>query len=172
MNTQPTSCRYELFVDGSPGPKKGQGWAGWGVALMAGDSPVYESCGALEDRITTDAIELEALIQGLSYLLRAHLPAVITVWTDSRYVATAVAQLPLLAKRQFTDGKGHEVGNAGRLEFLHDLLYEIGLSEFCVIRWTQGHAGTPGNELADKLSKLAAYKGETFHRENRVAYKM
>ena len=164
---QPVSCRYELYVDGSPGPKKGQGWAGWGIALVANEYPLYEGCGVAAERITTNAIELEALIQGIALVLRMQLPSVVTIWTDSRYVAEQVAALPRLKMMNFADQDGYEVMNADRLLFLYDLLFEFGASRMCVIRHVKGHAGVFGNELADRLSKLAAYKGEVFYKENR-----
>ena len=165
---QPVGCRYELYVDGSPGPKTGEGWAGWGIALVAGAYPLYEGCGVTAERVTTNAIELEALIQGLAFLLRAQIPSVITVWTDSRYVAEQVSRLPVLYAANFADEKGFEVQNADRLQFLYELLYEFGASRMCIIRHVKGHDGIFGNELADKLSKLAAYKGEVFYRENHI----
>lgn len=171
MNTQPVDCPYELFVDGSPGPQKGVGWAGWGVVLMAADTPVYEACGVTADRISTNAIELEALIQGLSYLLRIAMPAVVPVWTDSQYVAETIARLPALARDDFMDTKkDRPIPNRDRIHLLYDLIYNMDLGDICIIRKLQGHKGIAGNERADELSKLAAYKGEIWYQDNRIIH--
>lgn len=166
MLKQPVTVPYELFVDGSPGPKKGEGWAGWGVALMAGISPIYEACGVAAERLSTDAIELEALIQGLSYLLRQDMPAVVPVWTDNQYVAMTVANLPLLGRNDFRDPGGNLIKNAERIRMLYDLWFVMGMHERSLIRKVQGHMGVAGNERADLLSKRAAYKGEIWYRNN------
>ena len=134
------------------------------MALMAGDSPVYEACGVAEERLTTNAIELEALIQGLAYLLRLDLPAVVPVWVDSQYVATTMANLPLLSRNQFQDPNGNMIQNADRINMLFDLWYKMGMHERCLVRKIQGHMGFAGNERADQLSKRAAYKGEIWYR--------
>lgn len=166
MQLQPVNCRYVLYVDGSPGPKKTEGWSGWGAALMAGETPIYEACGVTAERVSTDAIELEALIQGITYLMRLHLPSVVTIYTDSQYVGETVAKLPLLGHRGFTTEKGKPIKNEQRIRLLHDLLYSMEMSQRCIIRWVKGHSGVAGNEVADKLSKQAAYHGEVFYREN------
>lgn len=168
MNTQPVGGSYELFVDGSPGPKKGPGWAGWGAALMAGHTPIYEACGVATARLTTNAIELEAMIQGLAYLLRMNWPMVVPLWTDSQYVANSVADLPRIAQREFRDARGLPLINHDRLRIIYDLLYNMEAINYCVIRRLKGHVGITGNERADELSKLAAYKGETWYRDNRT----
>lgn len=168
MLKQPVDCHYELFVDGSPGPKKGPGWAGWGVVLMATDTPIYEACGVACERLSTNAIELEALIQGLAYLLRLSMPCVVPVWTDSQYVAETVARLPALWRDDFMDAKGRPIQNRERILLIYDLLYNMDLGEGCIIRKTKGHEGIAGNEKADELSKLAAYRGEIWYRDNRT----
>lgn len=181
MKLQPVANRYALFVDGSPGPKTGAGWAGWGIALMAGTSPIYEACGVLSERVTTNAIELEALIHGLAYLYSIGLPSVVEVWTDSRYVMQEVAQILTTAQNEFQNANDKPVANSDRLKFIYELLYPMGMHTRCILRWSKGHmkkddsptgAGyemrKAGNDLADHLSKQAAYKGEIYYKENRI----
>lgn len=157
----------EIFTDGSPGPKTGLGWAGWAFVLMDGGLPVYEACGTAAERLTTNQIELAAVAQALAFVLRTDgLPDHLPVWTDSLYVAEAVGRLPRLAFDQFEEG-GRPVVNAPQLRLLYDLLYVFGLAGRTIIRHVKGHNGTTGNELADRLSKLAAYQGESVWRDNR-----
>lgn len=162
------SLAYDMFVDGSPGPKKGKGWAGWGFVLMAGDEAVHEACGVTSERLSTNAIELEALIQGLCYLLRQSMPCVTQVWTDSQYVAETMAALPLLGRKNFEDERGKKIPNADRIHLLYDLMYNMDMNELSIVRKVKGHTGIAGNEMADKLSKLAAYKGEMWYKDNRA----
>lgn len=179
MDLQPVKVGYELFVDGSPGPKDltKKGWSGWGVVLMVGNTPVYEACGHTAERVTTPEIELEALIQGLAYLLRLSLPATIRVWSDNRPAVDAVSQLPRLKAVDFCDVRGHPLKNAGRLKILYDIMYSIGMADRCFVSWMEGHRKVTGddpvkdrrimgNNRADELSKLAAYHGEVFYIEN------
>lgn len=168
MNTLPMGAHYELFVDGSPGPKKESGKSGWGVVLMAGNTPIYESCGFTKERITTNAIELEALIQGLAYLVRQNMPHMVTVWTDSLYTAETVARLPFLHAADYCDEKGNPVKNKDRIRLIYDLLHTLEASSHCIIRKTKGHDGHLGNELADVLSKKAAYESECYYKINRT----
>lgn len=168
MTKQPAGCHYELFVDGSPGPKKGTGWSGWGNVLMAGDIPIYEACGYTKERVTTNAIELEALIQGLAYLLRQDMPCMVTIWTDSMYVAETMARLPKIGRNDFKDEKGKPLVNEDRIRLLYDMMYNMELIELCIVRKLKGHDGILGNELADQWSKKAAYEGEAFYRNNRT----
>ncbi len=157
--------RYDLYVDGSPGPKNAAGWSGWGVVLMCGDAVMFEACGYMAERGTSNAAELEALIQGLAYLQRLHFPTVIPMWTDSKYVAETVANLPRIAARSFNDEKGAPIKNRDRIKLIFELLYDLELINATVIRWVKGHAKTTGNELADKLSKAAAYQGQAYYKE-------
>lgn len=168
LDRQPVSCPYELYVDGSPGPKKEAGWSGWGLALMAGDSLVYEACGVTHTRVTSNAIELEAVIQGLAYLLRIDMPAVVPLWTDSQYAAVMMSQLTKLNRCKFEKGNGKKIANWDRIAMLHDLYHVMGSHERCIIRKVRGHDGVAGNEHADRLSKLAAYKGEIWYRDHRA----
>lgn len=147
-----------IYVDGSPGPKVG-GWSGWGVVVYIGDTCVRRLCGTTRDKVTTNATELEALIRGIG--VAADSPAQATVWTDSQYVMGCWNKLIQLHHNDFKE-KERKVPNADRLEFLYDLLYEFGYSSLVDLRWLRGHNKTVGNEEADKLSKLAAYRGETF----------
>ena len=158
--------RYELYVDGSPGPIKESGWSGWGLAMMAGENVIYEACGVTAERITSNAAELEAILHGLSYLSRLQLPSVVPLWTDSQYSADAIAKLPTTRRNNYCDEKGKPVANADRLKLICEMLYEMEMTDLTVIRWVKGHNKTIGNEIADKLSKEAAYKGKAYYQEH------
>ncbi len=135
---------------------------------MAGNTPVYEACGVAATRMTTNATELEALIQGMSYLLRLNLPTVIPIWCDSQYVVDTMGKLARLGHEEFMTPKGKPIENAEQIKMLYDLWYRMNMNEHCLIRKVKGHIGKIGNELADALSKRAAYKGDIWYQDNRI----
>lgn len=177
MAIQPVSHHYELHVDGSPGPKKADGFMGWGLALMAGFTPIYEACGYAKDRGTNHTAELEAITQGLAYLLRLQLPGVVVMWNDNRTAVNTINSLPLLKSRGWCNADGKPLKDLERVRFLYELMYDIGAAEKVVVRWLKGHLNkvtspqAAGNDIADRLSKLAAYKGEAWYRENHIIIK-
>lgn len=159
--------RYDLYVDATGGPIKSEGWSGWGMALVAGGSLAYEACGTTATRVTTNAAELEAVIQGLAYISRLGLPVTVPLWTDSQYVAQSIAMLPLLHQRSFqNDKRNADVANKDRLVLIFELLYDMQLVNATVIRHVKGHSNNIGNEAADRLSKEAAYKGHSYYKEH------
>lgn len=155
---------YHLYVDGSPGPKKGKGWSGWGMALYIGQSPVHEACGVIVGRGTSNALELEAMLHGLGLLINMRLPTMVMVWTDSRYVADMIPKLPAMDACAYMSN-GELVKNHDRLRQLYELYYEMGGKDLCLIRWLKGHDKTEGNERADGLARLAAYEGQQYSKD-------
>ncbi len=158
----PLAPRYAVFVDGSPGPKVNYGWSGWGLALMAGDTPVYKACGTTDARCTSQAIELEAVIQGLAYIHRSY-SGFIDLYSDSRYTADSIARLPEYAQAGWVNPKGKPLANSDRLQILWDYLCNLRLRDRVTLRWVKGHDSTLGNELADQLSKEASGKGTNWY---------
>jgi ribonuclease HI len=153
---------YELFVDGSPGPKVKPGFSGWGLVLMASATPVFQACGTTVDRCTSQAIELEAVNQGLAYIHRAF-PGYITLWTDSKYTADSLSRLPEYEAAGWLTPKGKPIANTARLRIMWDYLCGLELLSRVTIRWTKGHDGNIGNDLADYWSKEASSKGTNWY---------
>lgn len=158
---------YALFVDGSPGPKVKPGFSGWGLVLMAGATPVYQACGTTVERCTSQAIELEAVIQGLAYIHRA-LPGYVDLWTDSSYTASSFGRLPEYELAGWVTPKGKPLPNLERLQLMWEYLTSLELLARVTIRWTKGHTKgssleAVGNDIADKLSKEASGKGTNWY---------
>lgn len=157
-----------MWVDGARGSQKRNTRSGWGVVLMIGEHVVLRACGSPGGLVTTNAIELEALTQGLGFLLRQSLPTHVSVYTDSSYAMDAYCKLA----RYGSDGsleEGSKLANRERILFLYELLYEFGLAGRCSLHKVEGHKGIFGNELADELSHRAA-EGEEFIDE--TSYKL
>ena len=150
---------YSIFVDGSPGPKVKPGFSGWGLVLMADNTVVYQACGTTAERCTSQAIELEAVIQGLAYIHRSF-SGQIELWSDSSYTVSSVSRLSEYESSGWVNHKGKPIANAERLQLLWEYLFPLGLTRRVTLRWIKGHTGeSVGNELADELSKEASGKG-------------
>lgn len=146
----------DIYTDGSPGPKNGP-WSGWGVAAYIGGTLTRRACGVGKGKETTNAMELEGLIRGVGFAADSAMQS--TIWVDSQYTADSWSKLVLHHHNDWKV-KGKTIPNATKLEFLYDLLHEFGYASLVNVRWLRGHQGVAGNEEADRLSKLAAYKGE------------
>ncbi|KAB0678131.1 ribonuclease HI [Aureimonas leprariae] len=134
----------EIFTDGSCEPNPGPG--GWGFAVYRGGAEVHCAHGG-EAATTNNRMELTAVIGALRWLAPAA-PAI--VWSDSQYVVRACLEWRHgWRKASWTRGGG-ALANADLRQALDDLL-QAGSAN---IRWTRGHAGTPGNERADELAAV------------------
>lgn len=155
----------EMFTDGAGGPKKigpdRPPRSGWAFVVMTRGASTFEACGVIEPQVTTQAAELEAMIRALNFIHETP-PRIrpVTIWTDSRYVADTVARVTGYADDGFTLPNGKPLANSDRIRMIYDYLFPLGECRNVNIRWTEGHSGVPGNERADKLCTLAAYKNE------------
>ncbi len=123
---------------GNPGP------GGWGVYLKAGRHEKTMHGG--EPETTNNRMELTAAIEALRALTRA---CDVVLYTDSKYVMDGIKSwLPNWKKRGWKTASRKPVKN-------QDLWQALDAeTERHSIRWVwvKGHAGDPGNELADELA--------------------
>ncbi|HUF73635.1 MAG TPA: ribonuclease HI [Gammaproteobacteria bacterium] len=123
---------------GNPGP------GGWGVVLRSGERERRLSGG--EPETTNNRMELTAAIEALAALKE---PCRVSLYTDSTYVRNGITEwLPNWKRRGWRTVDKKPVKNIDlwqRLEAVtngHDVDWH----------WVRGHAGHPGNELADELA--------------------
>jgi ribonuclease HI len=122
--------------------------------------------GETEEGLSSQSAELRATIRGLKSLLtRATLPhreiygilKTVTLVTDSEYVVGgAKNHLAKWIKNGWLTSIGNPVKHQALWEKLHQVqqeFKELGVS--LSFRHTPGHAGIPGNEIADKLATRA-----------------
>lgn len=128
---------------GNPGP------GGWGVVLQAldGETVVKErEISGGEDETTNNRMELTAAIQALKALDR---PSQITIITDSTYVRDGITKWIHGWKRNgWKTAAKKPVKNDDLWKSLDALCAGHGVTW----NWVKGHAGTDGNERADKLA--------------------
>jgi ribonuclease HI len=123
---------------GNPGP------GGWGVVLRAGDSERLLHGG--EPDTTNNRMELMAAIEALAALKE---PCRVNLYTDSKYVRNGITEwLPNWVRRGWRTVSRKPVKN----QDLWQRLSTLADAHRVEWHWVKGHAGHPGNELADALA--------------------
>lgn len=128
---------------GNPGP------GGYGTVLLFGEKRRELSGGYR--RTTNNRMELMAAIAGLETL---RYPCIVTVYTDSQYLANGINQG--WAKRWKSNGWMRNKDEKAVNPDLWDRL--LGLCDTHQVQfiWVKGHAGNVENERCDVLSVSAA----------------
>jgi len=123
---------------GNPGP------GGWGVLLRYGGREKSLSGG--EAPTTNNRMELTAAIRALDALSER---CSVTLFTDSKYVMQGLNEwLPGWKKRGWKTADKKPVKN----QDLWQALDAANARHQVDWRWVKGHAGDPGNEMADQLA--------------------
>jgi ribonuclease HI len=123
---------------GNPGP------GGWGVVLRSGERERRLSGG--EPETTNNRMELTAAIEALAALKE---PCRVSLYTDSTYVRNGITEwLPAWKRRGWRTAGKKPVKNQDLWQRLEAATngHEVDW------HWVKGHAGHPGNELADALA--------------------
>ena len=130
-----------LYVDGAC--KGNPGLGGWGAYIITETEEHKIYGGELET--TNNRMELTAAIEGVSFCpVDAHL----IIWTDSNYVKQGITEwIHGWKKKNWKDVKNPDLWKK--------------LDAVCANRniewnWIKGHAGHPGNEMADQLANIGA----------------
>lgn len=141
--------RIELFTDGACSGNPGPG--GWGAVLRYGGAEKELSGG--ESDTTNNRMELTAVIKGLEALKE---PCIVTLTTDSRYVADSITKCwaESWQRNGWRKADKKPALNADLWEKLLSLLKV----HFVTIKWVKGHEGHPENERCDKLAVAESRK--------------
>ncbi|HNX76883.1 MAG TPA: ribonuclease HI [Candidatus Rifleibacterium sp.] len=135
-----------LFSDGACSGNPGPG--GWGAILRYKGSERELSGG--EADTTNNQMELMGVIAALESLKE---PCLVTVFTDSQYIANAFTQkwLENWQKNGWKTAGRKPVKNR---ELWERLLKQAGIHQL-TWQWIKGHAGHPENERCDQLAVAA-----------------
>jgi ribonuclease HI len=136
------SQNIEIYTDGACRGNPGPG--GWGALLIAG--PHQKTLHGGEAETTNNRMELTAAIEALNSVRER---AAIVIYTDSKYVMDGINEwLPNWKRRGWKTAAKKPVKNQDLWQALdaaterHDIRWV----------WVKGHAGDPGNEMADQLA--------------------
>lgn len=141
----PEGPEVHIYADGACSGNPGPG--GWGAVLKCPELDKEKNMSGAERATTNNRMELTAVIEGLSALRK---PCRVVVTTDSRYVVDAFRQgwLANWMKNGWRTASKQPVKN----EDLWRKLMEAMRPHQVRWEWIRGHAGHPGNELADRLA--------------------
>lgn len=147
MNTNAAKV-VDIYSDGAC--KGNPGIGGWGVLLRYGEVE-KRLCGGARDT-TNNRMELMAVIEGLKTLNQA---CRVRVHTDSQYVQKGISEwLPNWIRRGWKTASGGAVKNQDLWRLLAEQAARHQIEWF----WVKGHAGHPGNEIADALANEGVRK--------------
>jgi len=134
--------KITIYTDGACKGNPGPG--GWGVLLEYNGRKKTLHGG--EPLTTNNRMEMMAAISALETLREA---CEITLFTDSKYVMQGLTEwLPGWKARGWKTASKQPVKNQDLWERL-DAAVQRHKIEW---RWVKGHAGDPGNEMADQLA--------------------
>ena len=137
------ATNYSIFTDGACRGNPGPG--GWGVVVRVGDDK-RTMCGG-EMWTTNNRMELMAAVKALKSVPEG---ARVTLTTDSLYVRDGITRwIQRWRKNGWRTASGNSVQNQELWQQLDDANVRLEVSW----RWVRGHAGSPGNETADRLAR-------------------
>ncbi|BAF87527.1 ribonuclease H [Azorhizobium caulinodans ORS 571] len=150
LGEKPQADAFVVYADGSslqnPGP------AGWAVLVIPPHGGPQTFAGS-EPWATNNQMELRAAIEALNVL---PMDAAGVIRCDSEYVVKGVSDWRSgWERRGWRNSKGQPVANADLWRTLYRLSDDRPGVRFA---WVRGHAGDPGNELADMLARAEASK--------------
>ena len=134
--------KITIYTDGACKGNPGPG--GWGVLLEYNGSKKTLHGG--EPQTTNNRMEMMAAISALETLREA---CEITLFTDSKYVMQGLTEwLPGWKARGWRTASKQPVKNQDLWERLDAAVQRHKIDW----QWVKGHAGNPGNEMADQLA--------------------
>jgi ribonuclease HI len=143
MAAETAGPAVEIWTDGACSGNPGPG--GWGALLKYGGH-CRELCGGERSGTTNNRMELMAAIQALESLTR---PSTIRLHTDSSYLRNGITKwLPGWKRNGWRTADRKPVKNADLWQRLETAAKPHQIQWL----WVKGHAGDPGNELADALA--------------------
>jgi len=135
--------KVTIFCDGGCRPNPGPG--AWAAILRYGEKEKELTGG--EAQTTNNRMELTAVTRALEEL---KVPCLVTIVTDSEYVANAFRQKWIInwKRNGWKSSTKEPVKNRDLWEVLDALIQKHAVTW----EWTRGHSGHPENERCDELA--------------------
>jgi len=148
-----------IYTDGSC-LRNPDGPGGWSVVLQKGLNQVHTS--GFEPNTTNNRMEMMAALSAMRLIRQRELRDPIVIHSDSKYVINGMTEwISGWKRRGWFTSAGKEVLNRDLWEQMHQESQGLRIQW----RWVRGHAGHPGNELADQLARTAARQQKAFYKE-------
>lgn len=141
----------EIFTDGACSGNPGHG--GWGLIVLNGQHWIERVYKRYDDElVTNNRMELEALLKAIEIAENQYPEEKITIYCDSAYCVNICNNwIFSWAQKGWINSRGVQIEN---YNLVRELWKHI---EFPKGKWKiekiKGHAGIPGNELADALAR-------------------
>lgn len=136
-----------IYTDGACDPNPGVG--GWGFVVYLDGREIHRASGG-ERSSTNNIMEMTAVLQALLWVqgnLPKGQPGAI-IYSDSQYVVKGTTIWCAGWERKGWRKAGGPILNLELWKWIHALFPTLPVR----LEWVRGHAGTDGNELADRLA--------------------
>lgn len=148
----PVTDRYVIYSDGSCRPNPGPG--GWAALITTPGSKCEKTLLGGDDTTTNNRMELLAVISSLEYLdetLHVRPKCAMTVYTDSKYIADNVHNVPKWRSKGWKSSFGKKTFAIKNVDLWTRL--DAMCRKFTVtFSWVKAHNGDPNNERVDALA--------------------
>ncbi len=147
------SAMLDIFTDGCCEPGSGDG--GWGFAVYRDGIEIASGCGGAAGT-ANNAVEATAVLKAAEWVNAYAAEAAVTIWSDSVHAVKGCNEWrPIWRNNGF---KKITANSRLRSRVIADAAVwraidaELSRSTTITVAWCKGHAGTEGNERADRLA--------------------
>ncbi len=145
--------KLEIFTDGCCEPGSGSG--GWGFAVYRDGVEIASGCGGA-GKTANNAMEATAVLEAARWVNAHAAEAVVTIWSDSVYAVKGCNEWrPIWRNNGFkkiTANSRLRSRGIADADVWRAIDAALSGSATITVAWCKGHAGTEGNERADRLA--------------------
>ena len=143
----------EIFTDGCCEPGSGNG--GWGFAVYRDGHEIASGCGGA-GKTANNAMEATAVLKAAQWVNAHAAGETVTIWSDSVYAVKGCNERrPIWRNNGFkkiTANSRLRSRGIADADVWRAIDAALSRSATITVSWCKGHAGTEGNERADRLA--------------------